>query len=72
MAQVIVYHSYAGCDTGCCGHTVELEDGRKEFEFSHPWSMTDARDWAEGLIREKFGEEHVADLDWDNCEINTE
>jgi hypothetical protein len=30
----------------------------------------DFREFAEGLIREHFGEEHVADLDWENCEIS--
>lgn len=68
MAKVIVYHSYYGCDTGCCGHTVELEDGRKEFGFDHPFGE-DARKFAEELIREKFGDEHVSDLDWENCEV---
>lgn len=64
MSKVIVYHQGYGCDTGCCGHIVEI-DGKEEFFFDHPWSG-DFREWAEGLIRENFGEEHVADLDWEN------
>jgi hypothetical protein len=67
MAKVIVYHSYYGCDTGCCGHIVEMGD-RTEFDFGHPFG-DDARAFAEELIRAKFGEEHVKDLDWDNCEV---
>ena len=68
--RVIVYHSGYGCDTGCCGHTVEMEkdDGTtsSKFTFSHPFSE-DFREFAINLVREEFGEEHVADLDWDSC-----
>jgi hypothetical protein len=67
--KVIVYHSYYGCDTGCCGHIVELVgDEREEFYFAHPWQQ-DAKDFARELVRRAFGEEHVADLDWDHCVI---
>lgn len=73
MAKVIVYHSEYGCDTGCCGHTVELreEDGTYDctFEFAHPYG-TDSRTWAEAMVRAEYGEEHVKDLDWDNCVIS--
>lgn len=73
--RVIVYHSYYGCETGCCGHTVELDNGEEKFEFDHPvgaWKDKLAetpREFAERLVRETFGEEHVKDLDWDNCVI---
>ena len=67
MSRVIVYHGGYGCDTGCCGHTVDI-DGKEKFFFDHPWSE-DFREWAENLVRESFGEEHVADLDWDECVI---
>jgi len=68
--RVVVYHSSYGCETGCCGHTIELEDGRKDFAFEHPWEgKEDLRSFAEELVREAFGEEHVADLDWDECHI---
>jgi hypothetical protein len=59
--KVIVYHSYYGCETGCCGHTVELEDGTSQFYFSHPYKE-DFKSFAEELVKE-FGEEHVKDLD---------
>jgi hypothetical protein len=71
--KVIVYHAGYGCDTGCCGHVVELEDGQEKFEFAHPWltgpKADDPRAWAEELVRDTFGEEHVADLDWENCRV---
>jgi hypothetical protein len=69
--KVIVYHSLYGCETGCCGHIVELEDGRNLFEFTHPYSNDpeDIKAFAEDLVRSKYGEEHVKDLDWENCHI---
>jgi hypothetical protein len=75
MAKIIVYHSYYGCETGCCGHVmdIELDDGSvqegRHFQFIHPYGE-DARKFAEDMVREEFGEEHVADLDWENCLIN--
>lgn len=43
--RVRVFHEGYGCDTGCCGHTIEvLEEsgevhpvGRRLFEFAHPF-----------------------------------
>jgi len=67
MTKIIVYHSKYGCDTGCCGHTVKMGDAEK-FEFDHPYGQ-DFRDFAEVMIRETFGEEHIKDLDWENCRV---
>ncbi len=40
LVRVRVYHSGYGCDTGCCGHVVEITmpDGKEKtrFEFDHP------------------------------------
>lgn len=78
MPKVIVYHSGYGCDTGCCGHVIELhsEAGAPEeyeYSFDHPagWGHNGEtpREFAERLVRKEFGEEHVADLAWDECEI---
>jgi hypothetical protein len=66
-AKVIVYRSFHGCETGCCGHTVQLGD-EERFEFSHPWGE-DELTWAKELVAEVYGPEHVADLDWENCEV---
>lgn len=69
MTKVIVYHSTYGCETGCCGHVVEFSDGSKgKFKFTHPYG-TNPREFAEQLVRNTFGEEHVKDLDWGNCEV---
>lgn len=81
LMKVIVYHSYYGCDTGCCGHTVELinDDGSiidSEFQFGHPYSAkteADQRAWAialaKDIIQDNLGDDHTVDLDWDNCII---
>lgn len=67
MSRVVVYHSSYGCDTGCCGHVVEL-DGRTNFKFSHPYGK-DHRKFVEKILTETFGKEHIKDIDWDNCDI---
>ena len=65
MGKVIVYHAGYGCETGCCGHVVEM-DGESKFIFTHPYDE-DPRHFAEALVRQEFGDDHVKDLDWDNC-----
>lgn len=77
--RAIVYHSRYGCDTGCCGHVIELWDGKESaghrFRFDHPplcrpgeaRMAENLRDFAERLVREEFGEQHVGDLDWEEC-----
>jgi hypothetical protein len=49
----------------------------EKFAFSHPYGVKDddtekLRAFAEQLVRDKFGEDHVADLDWENCVITDE
>lgn len=73
MGKVIVYHRGYGCDTGCCGHVVRVQndDGTKaeeRFTFSHP-AWESAREFAEAAVKEEFGADHVADLAWGECEI---
>jgi len=63
-----VYHTGYGCESGCCGHAIE-EDGKEyKYRFTHPYGQ-DARAWAENLIRDEYGAEHVNDLDWENSLI---
>ena len=73
--RVVVYHSGYGCDTGCCGHVVELDGERTDsFEFGHP-EEGELREWAEELAKKEvystFGAAHVADLDWEHCDVVT-
>jgi len=83
--RIIVYHRGYGCDSGCCGHVVEKigDDQRsvEKFEFDHPLSAgmsfdgeapeapETPREFAERLVTEVYGEEHVKDLDWEGCEV---
>lgn len=81
--RLVVLHAGYGCDTGCCGHIIEYTDNGEQvggFEFSHPYrayKYTDRaerdaylKEWAEDMIRDALGEEHVADLDWENCMVS--
>lgn len=72
MSRVIVLHRAYGCDTGCCGHTVEI-DGLEvgKFVFDHPRGTTReaVKVFAQRVVTEACGEDHVADIDWDNCLI---
>lgn len=75
MKRVTVYHSMYGCETGCCGHTVEIHDeaGKlldRDFAFSHPYSEAPL-EFAKRLVQEELGKEHTANLDWDNADITT-
>jgi hypothetical protein len=69
-----VYHGRYGCDTGCCGHWVELEGEnarlpeKSGFTFSHPLSE-EQEDFVRRIVTEEFGYKHVADIDWDYCAI---
>lgn len=63
-----MYHSSYGCDTGCCGHYIDCEGDSSSFHFAHPYG-DDPRKFAEELIREELGAEHVKDLDWELCEV---
>lgn len=82
MAAVVVYHAGYGCDTGCCGHRIEMGD-KAEFTFHHldgpPYSIfvgaeltDDAREFVRDIVTKAFGAEHVADIDWDNCLVSTD
>ena len=70
--KLIVMHTGYGCDTGCCGHVIELDGVQQgSFDFGHPYSDDPAkqREYAEELIREQLGEEHVKDRDWRNSQV---
>lgn len=68
MSRIVVLHRRYGCETGCCGHAVEVNGVEKRFDFEHPYLET-LREFAERFIKDQLGEEHIADLDWDHCQI---
>lgn len=70
--RIRVLHRAYGCDTGCTGHVICVDDQDEwngEFEFASPGYKEDPKVWAQNWVREKFGEEHVKDLDWENSEV---
>ena len=72
MMIIRVYHSYYGCDTGCCGHRFEIGDNDfgSNFSFTHwdPKKET-ALEYAKGLVEEHLGEAQAATLDWSTAEV---
>lgn len=68
--RIVVLHTRYGCDTGCCGHIVEV-DGEQvgSFTFSHPYG-NETPDFVRELVTKECGEEHVKDIDWDNCIVS--
>jgi hypothetical protein len=75
MAKVIVYHRFYGCDTGCCGHVVEvfdddvvasedfdpyMEGDGRNFEFDHPY-FRDATDASRRAWAQEFVREHLGE-----------
>lgn len=75
--KIVVMHGSYGCETGCCGHWLEVDDvdRRDTFDFDHPWAadwaLTDEEKfkWARDFVAEHLGEEHVKDLDMANSYV---
>ena len=70
--QVKVYHSGYGCESGCCGHIVEVDDENFGFEFTHPCGE-DKKKWAIELAKEKIAKsspECLASIDWDTIDFD--
>lgn len=68
--KLVIRHTDYGCDSGCCGHMVETEDGdpRKfNFEFSHAGgpSTEDKVLFAMGLV----GGVNLEDVDFEASDI---
>ena len=67
----VVHHSY-GCDSGCCGHSVIVEDvdgnecEEKSWEFAHPAAPEDFETWARSLVDEVA---RGVPLSWADCEV---
>lgn len=67
--RIVVFHGMYGCETGCCGHVVEIAGSRDDFGFDHPeYGETDEA-FARRLVTEKWGEEHCEDIDFEKCVI---
>ncbi len=65
--RVVVEHRSYGCDTGCCGHVVLVDDEQVgRFDFMHG-GEDDPVGYARDVCEHELGAEHCADLDWANC-----
>ena len=55
MSRVVVLHGGYGCETGCCGHYVEVDgvERRDSFTFSHPFSDT-VQEWQGGKLVSRY------------------
>ena len=69
MSRVIVYHGLYGCETQCCGHYLELNDDMSNMHFDHPDEGESIEDFVKRLVTTEYGEEHVVDIDWENCRV---
>lgn len=68
--KLAIKHTYYGCDSGCCGHMVEVQDGdprRFDFQFYHAGGTTpsDLREFAVEIV----GEENIGDVDFAASDI---
>lgn len=67
--RIVVLHRGYGCESGCCGHSIEI-DGREElFDFCHPGSSESSIEFAKDFIASELGHEHVKDLDCGNSYV---
>lgn len=66
--KIRVLHAYYGCDTGCCGHIIEIDDEEigGSFEFGHPESKEELRQF----ILEHVPKECHANIDWESVECD--
>ena len=71
LARIRVFHSYYGCDTGCCGHVIVV-DGREVggFEFGHPRGR-DPKEWARAMVERALrGSACLATIDWSTLDVS--
>lgn len=60
--KIRVFHGYYGCDTGCCGHIIEVEDSKGQchidhFEFTHPGDGN-FKEWATEFAQDYIRSHH--------------
>lgn len=72
--KVRVYHSSYGCESGCCGHIVEIDgdENKSQFDFSHPYS-DDKKAFAISLAKEIIADRWpgcLKSIDWDSIEFD--
>ena len=71
--KVRVFHSYYGCESGCCGHVVEVEGKGEKFEFGCAYGEDDKRKWARELaekVIKKRWPDCIESIDWDTMDCS--
>jgi hypothetical protein len=74
--KILVLHQGYGCDSGCCGHIIEVDGKRHDFYFEHPGIESErpyipqpANEFVIELVTRELGEDHVKDIDFENCVV---
>lgn len=67
--RIKVLHAYYGCETGCCGHVVEIDGDEIDgsFEFGHPDDVEELRSY----ILNHVPKECHDSIDWDSIEVES-
>jgi hypothetical protein len=68
--KIRVLHRYYGCETGCCGHVLEIDGEEVEgsFDFWHPDEYGFSED-IQDFILARVPKECHDNIDWDSIEI---
>ena len=73
--QIRVYHAkYDACDSGCCGHVIEVEGIEDDFTFDHPpTGDTNYKGWALEMAKKHIALHHPEcydDIDWNSLDVD--
>lgn len=76
--KIRVLHAYYGCETGCCGHIIEIDDEEyyESFEFGHAdESDRDSEEFRKRV--QKFVARFIPDacvdsIDWESIEFDAD
>jgi len=77
--KIRVYHTYYGCDTGCCGHRIEFYPGGEsegcyqEWEWGHRDESETPEEYARGMAEAFLRVHHpecLATIDWSSMEVD--
>ena len=69
MPRILVLHRGYGCDTGCCGHYIEVDGREVAFLFEHPGGSEERMDFIRRIVAQKLGDVDVADIDFTDCVV---
>lgn len=78
ILKIVVYHDSYGCDTGCCGHSIEVYDSSepsdmayRDFTFNHKEDYESKEEFAKKAIEKilrQYQPECLETIDWDTLE----